>query len=103
MTSMTSFTRASLRSDRVHLCLDLFHRHRLARLGADFANDLEEAALVAFQTQLARNEDRNLLGIKQGLRFGLGRDRLWQNQFNCDAHNASLAEGYRSELRGPFI
>ena len=44
--STTTFTRTSFRPDGVHLRLDFFHGAGFARLGADFANDLEEIAPI---------------------------------------------------------
>jgi hypothetical protein len=92
LVSTTSFTRAPFRPDDVHLALDFLRCERLARLGANGADDFEIIPLIRARAQLTRDQAGYVLRIQQALRPGLSRHGFRQIKLYGDAHGvASMA------------
>ena len=88
LVSTTSFTSPPLGSNRVHLGLDLFHRHRFARLGADRIEHLAKFRRSLAPTQFGDKQVADRRGFQQPIGLGLSHQRVWQIQLNRNAHAA---------------
>jgi hypothetical protein len=76
----------SLRTNSVHLRLDLLDRHGLTRLGPDIPDHFEKATRVGFRTQLAGNQSCDSFGIEQARGTGSFCHIVGQIQFYGNAH-----------------
>ena len=86
LVSTTSFTSSPLGSNRVHLGLDLFHRHRFAWLIADRIEHLAKLRRSFAAAQFGDKQVADRCGFQQPAGFGLFHQGLRQVQLNRDAH-----------------
>lgn len=88
LVSTTSFTSPPLGSNRVHLGLDLFHRHRFAWLIADRIEHLAKFRRSFAAAQFSDKQVTDRRGFQQPIGLGLSHQRLRQIQLNRNAHAA---------------
>jgi len=99
--SATAFAAgAALGTDGVRLGLDFVHRHGLIRVRPHLFDHFPETPHGRVQRHLTLDEPRQSRRLQQtfGLRFcGYG---IRQIQLDCNTHNASRMEGYRTDPAG---